>query len=349
MCIAIAKLEGQKFPSDAILRNCFDNNPDGAGFAYPVRNGVRIQKGYMTWDAFKAALDRLKQHVDVDNIPMLLHFRIATHGTVDGAMTHPFPINYDEGALKKTDYVSDYAVIHNGIISMCSTGYKSVGLSDTAIFIKDYLTLIATNPKWNYSADNMNLIEKLIGSKMAVLDKCGHISHTEGFEVFEGNMYSNTTYKENRKTYTKYHSYDYDDYDDYYGSGGYYFNSRKKKKYSGDTYITDDHQDILDFLSRDSEFSSTERALMQIEVGQTLSVDGMDYYVETQAESDMLYIDRMRDVWERVSQTVPDEENGFADITVGYNHLGSSGRVYDKNGMNVKWNGGITVSEDLFM
>ena len=47
MCIAIAKPIGVEIPNDDILTNCFNNNPDGAGFAFNHNNEVVIRKGYM--------------------------------------------------------------------------------------------------------------------------------------------------------------------------------------------------------------------------------------------------------------------------------------------------------------
>ncbi len=90
MCIAVYK------PKEAVLtkrtlKNCFDNNPDGAGFAYPNDEGTKIEvrRGYFGfrkfWRDYKAVQDKEK--------PMLIHFRIATSGCIDEENCHPWRID----------------------------------------------------------------------------------------------------------------------------------------------------------------------------------------------------------------------------------------------------------------
>ena len=82
MCIIVYKPQGRKLPNVETLRACWDNNPHGAGMMWPDGNSVRIQKGYMSWDAFEEALFDLSERVDLVDTPVAFHFRIATHGSV---------------------------------------------------------------------------------------------------------------------------------------------------------------------------------------------------------------------------------------------------------------------------
>ena len=199
MCIAIGKLKGYDVPTESVLRTCFDNNPDGAGFAFAYNGTVHIKKGFMTFESFINVFNSYNEKYNFKDLGVLIHFRIATHGNRDGSMTHPFPLSSDEGALKKEQYSSDYAVVHNGIISLTSTtASRQVGLSDTAVFIRDYLVNIAKNDNWFYKKSNFELIHKLIDSKMAILNVDGDIMFTEGFTEENGVFYSNSSYKENR-------------------------------------------------------------------------------------------------------------------------------------------------------
>ena len=220
MCIAIGKMKGVEVPSKEILRTCFENNDDGAGFAFAYDNIVHIKKGYMDFESFWNVFHAYDEKYNFKDLGVLIHFRIATHGNRDASMTHPFPISSDEGALKKIEYLSDYAVVHNGIISLTSTGAsRTAGLSDTAIFIKDYLTPISQNQNWFHTKTNIELIYKLIDSKMAILNNNGDIIFTNGFTEDNGVMYSNNTYKENRIR-KSYYNYNYN-YDNYTGAYGY--------------------------------------------------------------------------------------------------------------------------------
>lgn len=227
MCIAIAKPMGVDIPTDDILTNCFNNNPDGAGFAFNHNNEVIIRKGYMKLKDFLDAFHKYNEKFDFKNRGVLIHTRITTHGGTNPQMCHPFPINSDEGALKKIEYVSPFAVIHNGIISLTSAdATKKKDMSDTAIFVQKYLTKIAKNKKWFGNKANIELIEELIDSKMAILNGSGKIIMTSGFTEDNGIFYSNSSYKENR--YSRVYNWDwYDDYDynfgysDYLKSNGY--------------------------------------------------------------------------------------------------------------------------------
>lgn len=231
MCIAIASLKGTPIPKDDILRNCFKNNPDGAGFAYNDRGQVVIRKGFMDVDSFLNALHQIDKEIGLTDRGVLLHTRITTHGGTNPSMCHPFPIVADEGALKKIVYRSSYAVIHNGIISMTSAEANlKKDMSDTAVFIEKYLTKIATNKKWFNNKANIELIEDLIDSKMAILNSNGDIIMTSGFTKDEedGIYYSNTSYQDNYSKYIRKYYKPYDYYDDeFWGYGGY-----KSSKYS---------------------------------------------------------------------------------------------------------------------
>ena len=52
MCILVIKPKGKEMPSKKILRNCWENNPDGAGMMYVKDGHVVIDKGYMEFSDF---------------------------------------------------------------------------------------------------------------------------------------------------------------------------------------------------------------------------------------------------------------------------------------------------------
>lgn len=274
MCIAVFKEKGSKCPSMEILKNCWDNNDDGAGYAYAYDGQVHIKKGFMTWQSFADAFNADKKRYDFDKLGILIHFRISTHGGVNPQNTHPFPLSNDTGMLQKPESVSDYAVIHNGIISLTSsTATAEKTTSDTLVFVRDYIWNIAQNRGWFKREANIDLIYRLAGSKIAILNRFGEIIHTPGFTEDNGVWYSNDTYKNSRVRYShKYggvnyynpYVYDYDDYDyDYYGYNNYrdYRNHSSHTGYSqyhtvplmkcnpGDTICGDSVEDICNSYS----------------------------------------------------------------------------------------------------
>lgn len=329
------------------MRQCWINNPDGAGFAFAHDGNVFIKKGFMTWDAFIDSFNYWNKRIDFKNKGMLIHFRIATHGGTNRSMTHPFPIETDEGALSKPEYITNYAVIHNGIISLTSSkASKSQGLSDTAIFIRDYLSLIAKNKKWFNNPHNIQLIEKLIDSKMAILDRFGNIKMTSGFDADNGVYYSNKTYqdnyfrKSNKATYWNnvYSGYDYDD-EDYYE---YYYNYYKDKedekgkssvkttKYNTST----GHYDTVRHIP-----------LMKARIGDTIEYDAGSIAV-TRREDCLYYISEDGMVFYRYPTVSGGEYCG--EYHSLYEFIGM-GTIYDSNIKEVPFKATCWVSEDNFL
>ena len=112
MCIIIYKPEGiELFPST--IKNSFENNADGAGFAYVENGKINIEKGFYTLDVFNEAY---KPHT---NKQALLHFRIRTHGSYEEDNCHPFTIS------------PNLVFAHNGVIFRMPTDPNK---SDTVLF-----------------------------------------------------------------------------------------------------------------------------------------------------------------------------------------------------------------------
>jgi predicted glutamine amidotransferase len=225
-----------KLPSKQILETCFKNNPDGAGFMYATKGQVYIKKGFMDYHAFESNLNSTLKKIDEIKTPMVLHFRITTQGGVNQACTHPFPLSKQMNDLRQLNVATEIGVAHNGIISLTSEGYYSyksyntrvIDYSDTMKFITDYLSLIIKSPKYYKDDDTIELIERLCGSKLAILDCNGHCELIGNFTKDSGIYYSNDSYKPRvykaTKTKTKTKPIVYDDYDDYddYGVYGNY-------------------------------------------------------------------------------------------------------------------------------
>lgn len=178
MCIAIYKPLGETL-TDETLKNCWQNNPDGAGFMYADKGKVIVEKGFMTYEAFRSAYDTLLPTIRSD---MAIHFRISTGGKIDTTNCHPHQV--DDGL----------AFIHNGILF---TPEKESLFSDTAIFCRDVLQQLPAN--FLHNAGQRWLIENAIGSsnKMVFLDGHGKatILHETHGEWDKGIWYSNTSYK----------------------------------------------------------------------------------------------------------------------------------------------------------
>ena len=206
MCIIVYKPAGEKFPSWNTLKNCFNNNPDGAGFMFADEFGVHVYKGFMDWQSFKNALKPHK--LKGFSYPFVVHFRITTHGGTSKEMTQPFPLTSDEKTLRKLNSNCKVGVAHNGIIPLTC---DAKNMSDTAKFVKEYMTALIDNSKYYKNPRIPEIIEELINSKMCILSNDGHVEILgNGWEKVDGIYYSNGTYR--KSYYTKlYGSYMHDD------------------------------------------------------------------------------------------------------------------------------------------
>lgn len=196
MCIIVAKPRGAKLPSEEIIRNCFSNNPDGAGLMYVKDNQVIVDKGYMTIDTLLERIESLKSELKsetLENDSVVLHFRIGTQGKNDKETTHPFIISDKDERLRALKIVSNVGMAHNGIISSY-TKYGEV-LSDTQLFIKHFIHPMYHYNKRFYNDDKlMEMIHKVAGGKICFLDNNGDI-HWLGEKIEkDGCFYSNSTY-----------------------------------------------------------------------------------------------------------------------------------------------------------
>ena len=133
MCIIVAKPKNVTMPSMETLRNCFDNNHDGAGYMRANGETVTIKKGFMTWGEFE---DAIAHEGDLTAYAVVMHFRIATHGKVQPSCCHPFPVTGEWGRLRSTECRDTLCAAHNGVIRGMET---SDDVSDTMAYIANVL------------------------------------------------------------------------------------------------------------------------------------------------------------------------------------------------------------------
>lgn len=221
MCIISYKPKMVDMPSEQTLRNCFENNPDGAGYMFPTEQGVHIKKGFMSFKDFYDSLMNDYQATG-KQCPYVLHFRIGTQGGNIAANTHPFPISQNIDDLIQLDCFADVALAHNGIIRLTTNYSTTTKTSDTMDFITEYLSLIINDSKWykeKHQDKKKLLIERLIGgsNKLAIMSKDGNVELIGNFEYDEADKcyYSNTSYQ--RSSYPLYSSDDYGEYISYDG------------------------------------------------------------------------------------------------------------------------------------
>ena len=132
MCIIMYSQSGVGYPTKETLEYCWEKNSDGAGYAFLTTEDTwEVNKGLMDKEEFFAAWEA-EEFVPGNTV--ILHFRIGTSGTWDGACTHPFPIHDEYDELTKLKYNAEHVVFHNGI-----HGQGENDWSDTMVAIRDYI------------------------------------------------------------------------------------------------------------------------------------------------------------------------------------------------------------------
>lgn len=194
MCIIAAKPAGVPMPDQQTINLMWLHNPDGAGLMYPTAGGVQIRKGYMTKQSFESAITDLARTIDLTATPIVMHFRIRTHGETNAACTHPFPITDSVGALTRLRVKADVGLAHNGIINSVT---PRKGLSDTMEYIASQLApLKRMVPDFMSNKDAQLMIQNSIGySKLAIMDKSGKIYTIGNFIKDKGVLYSNDSFR----------------------------------------------------------------------------------------------------------------------------------------------------------
>lgn len=184
MCIIVYKDEGVDLPTDTVLRTCFRNNPDGAGYMYRNQDGtISVRKGYMTSESLIQSLHSINNVKDKE---MVIHFRYGTHGEKSPGNTHPFPITNMIHQLRRLRLNSiDSALVHNGIIAGMS--HKNATLSDTMCLVK----IMA-----NESEQSAYVQQILTYGKFIIMDRIETRIYGEFYEDPDtGLLYSNEGYK----------------------------------------------------------------------------------------------------------------------------------------------------------
>lgn len=188
MCIAILK-PSQEILTKRVLKACFNNNPHGAGFAIASKkaNSVIIRKGFFSFRKFWHCYREYQKRGET----MIIHFRVATSGKIDGDNCHPWRVD------------KEHALIHNGNLEH-KLGIKDDAVSDTGLFVRHILQPIFTHDPGMWQNDAFKwMVEETIGSgnKLVMINASGEyvIFHEKQGEWDNGCWFSNKTFKEERK------------------------------------------------------------------------------------------------------------------------------------------------------
>ena len=195
MCIIVSKPRGEDVPSKETLRRCFTGNKDGAGFMYEAEGKVWVDKGYMTFESFYKRLGELEfAGVISKENNVVMHFRIATEGSVRKGTCHPFPISSSLNMLNKEKLSTDIAMAHNGIIPI---KVETEDFSDTQEFIYRVISKPEVKKGLKEQCAEAHSVIKDGGgiSKFCILTPSSMVRLGGDWEKEDGVYYSNKSYK----------------------------------------------------------------------------------------------------------------------------------------------------------
>lgn len=185
MCIAILAQPGKVLTVEQ-MNNCWASNPHGAGFVYVKDGKFVFVKELLKKEKF---IKLYFKHLDeAKESPMLIHFRVRTHGDISIPNTQPIQVDQDT------------AFIHNGVIN-CVPNHKNH--SDTVMFSRMVLRRI--RPGFHQSQRILDMIDKVVGfSKLVFLgtDKTVGLVGEKMGDWKDGIWYSNRShesYKEKKR------------------------------------------------------------------------------------------------------------------------------------------------------
>lgn len=186
MCVIVVQPKGKYLDKDTAVA-AWGKNPDGGGYAYVDDNGNMVTFKSMEFNSFWSSFEQARSTNRDKNF--LVHFRIATHGTVDLDNVHPFALP-DGGVLA-----------HNGIIH--GVDDPKDGRSDTRMFID---TVLPELGDFWYAKNYLNdMVGEWVGwSKFAILDPDGEVWLVNGNKGTwrNGLWYSNDHHFPSKRTTT---------------------------------------------------------------------------------------------------------------------------------------------------
>lgn len=213
MCVICHKPVGVDLPSDETIKQMFDHNPHGAGFAIQGDIGVNGGFGVEYWKGFMKVedfLEAIHSHGDLKDKRVVMHFRIKTSGETDAYTTHPFLMSNIYGDLRKLHGKGD-VLFHNGVFSGLG-GKVDKTSSDTQDFVIGVAMHHLREPK-DPSPVHMAIAEKVISTCRVMILHSNRkyqykqfgswTKHTDGCE------YSNMNWKpyESTRSYHYHSSY----------------------------------------------------------------------------------------------------------------------------------------------
>lgn len=245
MCVILVKPANAPMIKWEFIFNSMNNNGDGAGIMFPHDGKVQIHKGFMNYRQLRRFMRSLKSAVNLYDIPLVFHARLATHGKTKPENTHPFPLTNDKALVQAITATADIGIAHNGVISQMP---RDDIFSDSQLLVMNYLSYLSWE---DLSKGHIRaLLEQLFGkyNRMALMNGNGELLMLGDFEwkADDGLFASNTSYRYAYRgrgtTYYGTHGwYDGDDFSGYDTNTGTHMTDVRGRRGSSSFSTTTNH------------------------------------------------------------------------------------------------------------
>lgn len=131
MCIIVMKPKGSDFPSEQVIRNCMDKNPDGFSMAWNTPDGKVKNFQSMDKDNTILVYRAVVSTMDPAVTGFIFHARWATHGSKDVKNCHCWIGETPMGPM---------AFAHNGVLTNIAVHDD---LTDSECFFRDIFVPVA--------------------------------------------------------------------------------------------------------------------------------------------------------------------------------------------------------------
>lgn len=163
MCVICFTPKGVKTPSNEILKAMYQTNPHGTGFCTPTM----FHKG-LSFDYF---MQNIRKR-DISE-PCIIHFRLATNGSIKKANCHPFK-------------QGDVYFAHNGILNIRAKGDMTD--SETAFIYRLYPIIQQYGLK---SKELDRAVKRIIGYSKFAFMQDDHVRLYGDFQKWQDCYFSN--------------------------------------------------------------------------------------------------------------------------------------------------------------
>lgn len=181
MCVILCCEDS--FPKYNTLKQAQMMNSDGAGIAWLENGVVQFRKGTNAkaiWNLIQSGKVKL---------PCIIHFRIASVGSVKDTLTHPFPIN--QGVDLRLKGSAKSVLFHNGTIWDHEALMFKVALGKK-VYVPDGDWSDSRALAWICYNNGIDTMERITGwNKIAVLTPNGIKKFGDGWVDFNKNQVSN--------------------------------------------------------------------------------------------------------------------------------------------------------------